>query len=177
MSEKLSPERLAEIAARIDRALPGTAGYISGPGNDPRIILGTDVPALLSHIAAVEADLQFAKDEWAGLQEAHERLKASYVANPEHWRSRCEVLDAEVERLRKGAMQHAKDWMESAAEALAQENENTALRAERDALAAKIARVEALRPSHLTPFDSSERSWWVRDDRLRAALRDEEAPK
>jgi hypothetical protein len=30
---------------------------------------------------------------------------------------------------------------------------------------------------HLTSFDSSERSWWVRDDRLRAALRDEEAEK
>jgi hypothetical protein len=27
---------------------------------------------------------------------------------------------------------------------------------------------------HLTTFDSSERSWWVRDDRLRAALRDED---
>jgi hypothetical protein len=53
-----------------------------------------------------------------------------HAQNPEHWRSRCEMLETEVERLRKGAMQHAKEWMESAAEALAQENENARLRAE-----------------------------------------------
>jgi DNA repair exonuclease SbcCD ATPase subunit len=87
--------------------------------------------------------------ELTNLRESHDRLKASYVANPEYWRSRCEMLETEVERLRKRAMQHAKEWKESGAEALAQENEiarlHEELMAERERHAEDAAIAAAVR--------------------------------
>jgi len=132
-AEKLSPERLAEIAAR-DEGKPYccyTSEY--------------EVPALLAHIAAVEAERESLRTQLG--------CKIKQCAFTEKQRQ------LEEEASNRHLLARA------------------AIEAERDALAATIARVEALRPSHLAPFDSSERSWWVRDDRLRAALRDEEAPK
>jgi chromosome segregation ATPase len=51
------------------------------------------VLALLDALASVTTE----RNE---LLEKHERLKGSYVANPEHWRSRCTMLETEIERCR-----------------------------------------------------------------------------
>jgi DNA repair exonuclease SbcCD ATPase subunit len=51
------------------------------------------VLALLDALASVTTE----RNE---LLEKHERLKESYVANPEHWRSRCTMLETEIERCR-----------------------------------------------------------------------------
>jgi hypothetical protein len=79
--EKLSPERLAKIRA-IGRL---------GDWPPPTTLEVLDLlPALLAHIAAVEAELD-------KLVEKYNRLQDALVRSPEHWREPGErLMDSQV---------------------------------------------------------------------------------
>jgi hypothetical protein len=107
MNEKLSPERLAEIRTRRDEGLECHDGYhvcetwvpearqllwswssIRGVGT----CVENDVPALLAHIAAVEAERDLARDadisvtkQWLKVRAERDALAAKIAAVTALW--------------------------------------------------------------------------------------------
>ena len=150
--EKLSPERLAEIAARVEGA--------PEPDYARNTWYRYLVPVLLAHIAAVEAERDEARESF----EQHTKAVGDFLG---------ELYAISVDPLAEGTIPVAEMKVALTDAALLAREHINAIQDERDALAAKIA---VLR-EHCCQCGMPGYEGTTSEDAVEAALRDEEAPK